>query len=68
MNTTTQATRKAVIKGDLSATVIYDNILQLWFHSPTGDICDSQILELVCVDNEQANFIAKRHREAWGLE
>lgn len=60
MNTTTA-------KGDLVATTISGNIVSLWFSSPTGDSSDSQILELVCLDNEQAEFVAKRHREVWGL-
>jgi len=60
-------TTRAIIKGDLVATVIVGNIVNLWFSSPTGDSSDSQIFEMVCRDNEQAEFIAKRHREMWGL-
>jgi hypothetical protein len=55
-------------KGDFVGTTISGNIVSLWFASPTGDSSDSQIFELVCRDNEQAEFIAKRHREVWGLD
>lgn len=58
---------KAILKGDLVATTIAGNIVSLWFASPTGDSSDSQILTLTCRDNEQAEMIAKRHREVWGL-
>lgn len=58
---------KAILKGDLVATTICENIVSLWFASPTGDSSDSQILTLTCRDNEQAEFVAKRHREVWGL-
>lgn len=67
MNTTSQA-RRGIIKGDLCATVVIDNIVSLWFQSPTGDSSDSQILELVCLNNEQAEMVAKRHREVWGID
>lgn len=55
------------MKGDLVATTIAGNIVSLWFSSPTGDSSDSQILDLVCLNNEQAEMVAKRHREVWGL-
>lgn len=58
---------KSETKGDLVGTTIAGNIVSLWFASPTGDSSDSQILELVCLDNEQAEFVAKRHHEVWGL-
>lgn len=58
---------KLIMKGDLVGTTIAGNIVSLWFASPTGDSSDSQILELVCRDNEQAELVAKRHREVWGL-
>lgn len=67
MNTTSQA-RRGIVKGDLCATVVVGNIVNLWFSSPTGDSSDSQILELVCLNNEQAEMVAKRHREVWGID
>lgn len=60
MNTTS-------MKGDLVATTISGNIVSLWFSSPTGDSSDSQILEIVCLTNEQAEMVAQRHREVWGI-
>lgn len=69
MNTTkTSQARRGIIKGDLCATVVVGNVVNLWFQSPTGDSSDSQILELVCIDNEQAEMVAKRHREVWGID
>lgn len=60
MNTTS-------MKGDLVATTISGNIVSLWFSSPTGDSSDSQILQIVCLTNEQAEMVAQRHREVWGI-
>jgi hypothetical protein len=55
-------------KGALCGTQVIGNIVSLWYQSPTGDSSDSQIHELVCLSNEQAQLVAQMHREVWGLD
>lgn len=56
-----------IFKGDLVAVMVYGDTVQLWFSSPTGDSSDSQIFNMVCRDNQQAEMVAQRHREIWGI-
>lgn len=60
MNTTS-------MKGDLVACYHTNNHVHLWFSSPTGDSTDVQVRDIICRDTEQAEMVAKRHREVWGL-
>lgn len=58
---------KVNVKGDLVACFATNTRLEMWFQSPNGDSSDVQICYLTCVSEAQAEAIAKRHREAWGL-
>jgi hypothetical protein len=61
-------TAKKTYKGDCVAVLVNYNHVQLWFSSPTGDSSDSQIRDIICTDERQAELVAKRHREVWGLD
>lgn len=58
---------KAILKGDVVAVLVLGSNVQIWFASPTGDSSDSQIFEMSCQNPEQAEMVAKRHREVWGI-
>lgn len=58
---------KTEMKGDLVACYHTNNHVHLWFSSPTGDSSDVQVKDIICRDNQQAEMVAKRHREVWGL-
>ena len=45
-------------KGSMVAAVAIDNIVQVWFQSPTGDETDSCIFGLPCHDVVQAEHVA----------
>lgn len=53
-------------KGSFLGYVAYDNILELWFSSPTGDESDVILLRMPCVSSEQAHEIARMHQQVWG--
>lgn len=55
------------MKGSLRGIVVIDNILQLWYSSPTGDSSDVAIHELTCINNDQANAIGEMHLKVWKL-
>ena len=55
------------MKGSLRGIVVIDNILQLWYSSPTGDSSDVCIQELTCINNAQANTIGEMHLRVWKL-
>lgn len=55
------------MKGSLRGIVVIDNILQLWYSSPTGDSSDVAIHELTCINNAQANTIGEMHLKVWNL-
>lgn len=57
----------AIHKGDLVATEVMNNIVTMWFRSPTGDSSDSHIFRMECRDHQQAVAIANRHNKVWGL-
>lgn len=54
-------------KGDMIATEVYDNVVVMWFRSPTGDSSDSYQYRMECRDNRQATEIANRHNKVWGI-
>lgn len=58
---------KVSVKGDLTAVVVIDTTIELWYQAPNGDSSDSVIHHLYCTSNAQAEAIAKRHRDAWGI-
>lgn len=66
-NRPTLTTPPARIKGDCLAVVVIDRTIELWFAAPNGDSSDSVIMNLYCTSNAQAEAIAARHREVWGL-
>ena len=55
------------VKGDLVAAVVVGDRVTLWFASPTGGSSDSHLFDLPCRSEAQAEAVAKRHRDAWGL-
>lgn len=55
------------MKGSLRGIVVIDNILQLWYSSPTGDSSDVCIHELTCINNTHANTIGEMHLRVWKL-
>jgi len=55
-------------KGDIVATTIHGNIIQVWFQSPTGDSSDVQIFNLECVSYNQAVAIANNINATNGIE
>lgn len=59
---------KGPAKGDLVATRVIGNLVELWFQSPTGDSSDSFIFMMTCKSHPQAVAIANRHNEVWGVE
>lgn len=62
-----EATEVAIHKGDMVATEVNDNIITMWFRSPTGDSSDSYLYTMECRDHQQAVAIANRHNKAWGI-
>ena len=54
-------------KGSFKGYVRHDNVLDLWFSSPTGDSSDSVIFTMTCLNGEQAQEIADMHLKVWGL-
>lgn len=57
-----------VSKGSYRGYMLYGNIIELWFSSPTGDESDSVIFKMQCVDSEQAAQIARMHHQVWGYD
>ena len=62
-----EATEVAIHKGDMVATEVYDNVVVMWFRSPTGDSSDSYRYTMECRDHQQAVVIANRHNKVWGI-
>lgn len=54
-------------KGSYRGYVVYGNIVELWFSSPTGDESDAVKLMMTCEDHTQAMDIATMHNKVWGL-
>jgi hypothetical protein len=54
-------------KGDIRATMIRDNIVELWFNSPDGDSSDTQHFQLRCASHEQAVKIANRYNRIFNV-
>jgi hypothetical protein len=61
--TTTQQRQK----GDLVGAMRNGHIVSLWYSSPTGDSSDSQIHDIVCLNEADAERVMQRHLQAWGL-
>lgn len=55
-------------KGAYRGYMLFGNIVELWFSSPTGDETDSVILKMKCESHEQAADIAMMHQRVWGLD
>lgn len=55
-------------KGAYRGYMVYGNVVELWFSSPTGDETDSVRLEMTCADHEQAMSIALMHNHVWGRD
>ena len=55
-------------KGAYRGYMLFGNIVELWFSSPTGDESDSVILKMECESHEQAADIAMMHQRVWGLD
>lgn len=55
-------------KGAYRGYMLFGNIVELWFSSPTGDETDSVILKMECESHEQAADIAMMHQRVWGLD
>lgn len=57
---------ESMSKGAYRGYMIYGNIVELWFSSPTGDETDTVQFKMTCVDHEQAMSIALMHNRVWG--
>lgn len=66
-NDVMEATQVEIHKGDMICTEVLDNIVVMWFRSPTGDSSDSHTFRMTCRDHKQAVEIANRHNAAWGV-
>lgn len=55
------------MKGTPKHIGVTDNIVDIWIASPTGDASDSVITTLICVNNAQAQIIAKTWINAFNL-
>ncbi len=53
-------------KGAFRGHMLFGNVLELWFSSPTGDSSDSVIFKVTCESSEQAAEIAAMHQRVWG--
>jgi hypothetical protein len=53
-------------KGAYRGYMVYGNIVELWFSSPTGDSSDSIQFKMTCTSPEQAMEIALMHNRVWG--
>ena len=65
---TTETSTRNTGKGAYRGYMLYGNILELWFSSPTGDETDTIQLTMQCTSNEQAKEIAAMHQRMWGLD
>lgn len=65
---TERITEQVAMKGTVSAVLTLGHIVQIWINSPTGDSSDSNIMEITCVNSQQAKVIARHWVKAWGLE
>ncbi len=54
-------------KGTVAAAFAAGNTVQIWTSSPTGDSSNSQILEIQCLNNDQAEAIAQMWRATWNI-
>lgn len=54
-------------KGTVAAAFAIGNTVQIWVKSPTGDSSDTQILEIQCLNKDQADAIAQVWRAAWNI-
>lgn len=53
-------------KGAYRGYMIFGNIVELWFSSPTGDESDSVRFQMTCLSPEQATEVALMHNRVWG--
>lgn len=53
-------------KGAYRGAIVWDNIVELWFSSPTGDSTDTVRFQMHCASFEQAQDIAAMHARVWG--
>ena len=56
------------LKGNVSATRVRSNLVDIWFQSPDGDSSDVQVFELRCASHTQAIDIANRYNKMFGVE
>lgn len=54
-------------KGTVAAAFAIGNTVQIWVKSPTGDSSDTQILEIQCLNKDQADAIAQVWRATWNI-
>lgn len=55
------------MNGPVTAVFALGNTVQIWVSSPTGDSSDSQIFEITCLTEEQAEIIAGEWKSVWKL-
>lgn len=55
------------MRGTPQTLVTNGNILQIWCSSPTGDVSDSHIFDIPCLNNEQAEVLSLIWRQAFNL-
>lgn len=55
------------VKGLPTSVIQRDNFVQIWVSSPDGDSSDSQILEIRCADNNQAQQVWQAWVDMLGL-
>ncbi|NBS92199.1 MAG: hypothetical protein EBS91_00240 [Betaproteobacteria bacterium] len=61
-----QLSLEQINKGAYRGYMIFGNIVELWFSSPTGDSTDTVRFEMHCTSPEQAHDIAAMHQRVWG--
>ena len=56
------------MKGTPKHILVTDSMIEIWIPSPTGDSSDSLIFRMECVNNAQAQTIAKAWYKAFNIE
>jgi hypothetical protein len=60
--------QRIAMKGTPKHILVTDSMIEIWIPSPTGDSSDSLIFRMECVNNAQAQIIAKAWYQAFNIE
>jgi hypothetical protein len=60
--------QRIAMKGTPKYIGVTDSMIEIWIPSPTGDSSDSLIFRMECVNNAQAQTIAKGWYQAFNIE